>query len=318
MTLSFSTTKIPVPKSSVTALLLAASLAACKADPENPAETSGTSETAIESVSAPQSLVLAERWMLDGFDAPESVIQTADGTAYYVSNVGGDGTARDNDGAISLISSDGLVIDRHWVTGTGSLPLHAPKGMALQDNRLFVTDIDHIVVIDVSQGRVVQRLPAANAGFLNDAAIGPNGTILISDSAAARIYQLENDDITVWLEDDRLGGINGLQMQDGRLLVTTMGAGELLSIDPATKSITGLATGMENADGIGLRSDGSYVISSWPGQLWHVRDGEAPVLLQDTSGEEGAVLMNDILLVDDTTLITPNWRPGTVRAYRVE
>ena len=41
--------------------------------------------------------------------------------------------------------------------------------------------------------------------------------------------------------------------------------------------------------------------------LWHVREGETPTLLQDTSGETGAVFMNDILLVDGEMLVTSNW-----------
>lgn len=306
------------------ATALTSSLSACMAADDAQPEASATPEI----VEAPQAdaqtktLSLTESWVLDGFDAPESVIPTRDGTAYYVSNVGGEGTAQDNNGAISLISTDGRMIDRDWVTGTDAVPLHAPKGMTLVENdkglALLVTDIDHVAFILADEGRLAKRLPAPGASFLNDVAKGPGESAFISDSANARIYKLENDAITVWLEDERLGGINGLQMDGGRLLVTTMSAGELLSVDLKTKAITGLAGGMENADGIGLRSDGSYIISSWPGQLWHVRDREAPALLQDTRADEGATLMNDILLVDDGTLITPNWMPGTVRGYRVQ
>jgi len=42
-------------------------------------------------------------------------------------------------------------------------------------------------------------------------------------------------------------------------------------------------------------------------------DGEKAVLL-DT--EENTILLNDFTLVGNT-LIVPNWRPGTVRAFRL-
>ncbi|MEM7728013.1 MAG: hypothetical protein AAF311_01930 [Pseudomonadota bacterium] len=308
-------------------LLFTAALSACAGGSIDPADTSqaetGTAEVqAVASESQAVSIpVLTEDWVLDGLDAPESVIPTLAGDGYYVSNVGGEGTDRDNDGAISRIGLDGTMIERDWITGTDAVPLHAPKGMTVmrsgKGDALLVTDIDHVAFILAAEGRLAKRLPAPGAGFLNDIAKGPGESAFISDSANARIYRLENDEITVWLEDDRLRGVNGLMMDKGRLLVTTMSAGELLSIDPETQEITVLAGGMESADGIGVRADGSYMVSSWPGRLWHVREGEAPTLLQDTSGEDGAIYMNDVLFLEDRA-IAPNWMPGTVRAYHIE
>ena len=298
-------------------LILSTAVSACQAESPSVPEAETEAEITAET---PQTVSLTEQWVLEGFDAPESLIPTASGDAYYVSNVGGDGTAKDNNGAIALVSTDGTLIDRNWVTGTEELPLHAPKGLALipseKGETLVATDIDHVVLILTEEARIAKRIPLEGARFLNDAAKGPGETALISDSANARIYWLEDNEPTIWLEDERLGGINGLHLDGDRLLVTTMDAGELLSVNMETKAITVLAGGMENADGIGLRSDGSYIISSWPGQLWHVREGEAPTLLQDTSGET-PIFMNDILLVDDDRLVTPNWMPGTVRKYRV-
>lgn len=294
------------------AVLLCALLAAC-----SPAETQApTADPVIEAPAPSQPLSLTELWVTDGFDGPESVIEAGDGTTLYVSNAGGDGGAKDANGVISIIGTDGTIIERTWVAGTDAMPLHGPKGMALIGNSLVVTDIDHVVMIDVLAREITARIPIEGALFLNDAAAGPNGTVLVSDSRTSRIHMIENGVPSVWLEDARFGGINGLHLDGDRLLVTTMSAGELLSVDLTTKTITGLAAGMENADGIGLRSDGSYIISSWPGQLWHVVEGEAPTLLQDTTGDT-PTLMNDILLSGDT-LITPNWVPGTVRGYGVE
>lgn len=302
-------------------LCLTSALIACSAEtsPTEPVETA-TPDVVTPSETA-QAISLSEQWVLDGFSSPESVIPTRSGQDYYVSAVGGDGTAKDNNGAIAIVSQGGTALNRSWVTGTDELPLHAPKGMALvaseKGETLVVADIDTVVLILTEEGRIAKRIPVEGARFLNDVAAGPGETALISDSANARIYWLEENVPTVWLEDERLGGVNGLHLDGDRLLVTTMSAGELLSIDMDTKEITVLAGGMENADGIGLRSDGSYIISSWPGQLWHVREGETPTLLQDTSGDT-PTFMNDLLLVDDQTLVTPNWQPGTVREYRVE
>jgi hypothetical protein len=308
---------------SLTALLLCSALAACAPETVQDAPTvqDTTDAQPVAETSAAQVPTLTQAWLLDGFDSPESVI-VADG-GYYVSNVGGGGTDVDGNGAISRIGADGQMVERDWITGTDAMPLNAPKGMTLMDGgeRLLITDIDHLVVADVKTGEILERIPADGAGFLNDVAEGPDGLALISDSRNARIYQYDGDGISVWLEDEALGGVNGLMMEGGRLLVTTMGGGELLSVDPASKAITVLAGGMANGDGVGRRADGSYMVSSWPGQLWHVREGEAPTLLLDTTvetvGEDAAVAMNDVLFLQDV-VVAPNWSQGTVRAYRID
>jgi len=274
--------------------------------------SSSTPEAVSVTIEPP---TLIEQWVLTGFDAPESVIVAADGETLYVSNVGGDGSAKDGNGVISKITIDGTMIERNWVSGTDALPLHAPKGMALIGGTLAVTDIDHLVMIDVASGQITARIPIEGASFLNDAALGPDGSILVSDSGTASIHIIKDGIATLWLNDAQLGGVNGLQMDGNRLLVTTMSAGELLSINLETKAITVIGTGMENADGIGILADGSFIISSWPGQLWH-SGGLSPTLLQDTTGDT-PTLMNDILLSGEM-LITPNWVPGTVRGYGIQ
>ena len=205
------------------------------------------------------------------------------------------------------------------------MPLNAPKGMTLLETeegiRLLVTDIDHLAVISVDNAQLIARVPAPGATGLNDVAKGPGESAFISDSRNARIYKFEDGEITVWMEDERFAGINGLQMEGDALLVSTMVAGELLSIDLETKEITGLATGMVNADGIGVRDDGSYMLSSYSGQLWHVRPGETPTLMLDTGveavGAENAIGMNDVLFLKDR-VVAPNYRPGSLRTYRID
>lgn len=299
-------------KSAASALSLSLVLSACSA----PDTTAPAPDVVVEASVPASAPTLTELWVLEGFDAPESVIEAADGTTLYVSNAGGEGSAKDGNGVISKIGINGTMIDRDWVVGTDAMPLDGPKGMALVGGTLAVTDIDHVVMIDVAAGEITARIPIEGSIFLNDAAVGPGGTVFVSDSRTARIYQIENGLPTLWFENALLAGLNGLHNDGERLLVTTMTFGKLLAIDWETKAITELARGMDNADGIGLRADGSYIISSWPGQLWHAIEGEVATLIQDTTGDT-PILMNDILLSGDT-LITPNWLPGTVRGYGVK
>lgn len=257
---------------------------------------------------APAAPRLEPLWTLEGLSSPESLTPTADGRAFYVSNVKGEGDVKDGDGFIALVSRDGKLIEEQWATG-----LDAPKGMALKDGRLYVADIHRLVVIDAASGETLASHDAPDAAFLNDVAVLPDGRVLVADSGKQRIYAFDGAAMTPWLEDPLLRSINGLLPQGGRLVVTTM-QGRLLSIDPATKAITTLAEGLGNGDGVARLADGTWLVSEWPGRLFHVRADGSNVVVADT--RELVQFWNDFLLVGDT-LVVPNWKPGTLSAYRV-
>lgn len=251
---------------------------------------------------------LVPLWSTPGFANPESVALSQDGRFLYVSNVNGEGDARDGNGSIAKLSLDGKVIERGWATG-----LDGPKGMALRGGRLYVSDITALVELDSASGKVLARHDAPEAGFLNDVAFAPDGSVLVSDSAKARIYAWRDGRMQPWLQDDLLRSVNGLLPEGDRLVVTTM-QGRLLAIDWTTRRITQLAEGLGDGDGLAALGDGGYLVSEWPGRLFHVRaDGTSTVLLD---GRKDKRYLNDFLLVGDRLLV-PNWEPGTVSAYRL-
>ena len=247
-------------------------------------------------------------WVLEGLPNPESVVATAGGDALYVSNVGGDAEARDGNGVVSRVSMDGSLLQRDWATG-----LDAPKGMALAGGRLFVSDITALVEIDTRDGRVVARHTAPGAKFLNDVAVAPDGSVLVSDSANARVYAWHDGRMDTWLEDPLLRAVNGLLPEASRLVAVTM-QGRLLAIDWRTHAVTVMAEGLGNGDGIAALGGGAYLVSEWPGRLFHVAaDGTSTVLLDTRATEQ---YLNDILLLGDR-LIAPNLEPGSLSAWRV-
>lgn len=270
-------------------LAVALALAACATSPSGPP-------------------TLTPLWTTRGLANPESVVLSADGAFFYVSNVSGEGGAKDGDGFIARVGRDGAVIAPRWATG-----LDAPKGLALKDGTLFATDIDRIVALDATTGAVVARHAVEGARFLNDAAFAPDGALLASDSGTARIFALKDGDVSVWLADDLLRAVNGLLPERDRLVVTTM-QGKLLAVDWTTKAITVLAENLGDGDGVAPLGAGAYLVSEWPGRLFHVTPDGAQTVMMDTRTQ--TILLNDFLLVGDT-LVVPNWEPSTLTAYRV-
>lgn len=248
-------------------------------------------------------------WTLDGLESPESVAPSADGRFLYVANVGGEGDARDGNGFVSRVSLDGRMLEKRWAVG-----MDAPKGAVLTGGRLYVSDIDRLVEIDTATGKITARYAAAGAKFLNDVAVGPDGRILVSDSGTARIYALGPEGLRVWLENPLLESINGILAEENRLVVTTM-AGRLLAIDYPGKAIRQLAGGIGDGDGVARLADGSYLVSEWPGRLFHVSADGSLAVLSDSRKEETYV--NDFILAGDV-LYVPHWKPGSLSALRID
>ena len=176
-----------------------------------------------------------------------------------------------------------------------------------------MADITQLVTLNADTGEIIARTPLDGAKFLNDAAVAPDGRVLVADSDNKRIYSVKDGAASVWIEDDLLASINGLLPEPGRLLVTTM-AGRLLSLDYATGTITVLAEGLGDADSVAPWSGGRFLVNEWPG-LFHVvsADGTKTTIM-DTRNEKR--LLNDFVLVGDV-LYQPHWEPGELSAYRV-
>jgi glucose/arabinose dehydrogenase len=267
--------------------------------------SSPEAETVAAQQTAPH---LEQIWRAGGLANPESAALSADGTFLYVTNVNGEGDAKDGNGFIARLGIDGRMIEREFAIG-----LDGPKGIMLGGDALYVADIDQLVVLDAATGAIRRRVPAPGARFLNDLTFAPDGNVLIADSGAGRVYAIQSDTMEVWLEHPLLQSINGFLPEAERLVVTTM-AGRLLAIDYQTRSISVLAEGLGDADGIAAISGGRYLVSEWPGLMHVITPDGAHETILDTRAEER--FLNDFLLVGDI-LYQPHWEPSEFSAYRV-
>lgn len=228
-------------------------------------------------------------WTQTGFQQPESALAAPAGDVIYVSNINGNPGEKNGRGYISRLNANGEPDQHEWVTG-----LNAPKGMGWYDNRLYVADIDRVVVIDAEDGTVLNEYPVKGAQFLNDITVDDSGRVYISDMLGNALYRIENGNLVLWLKSDALTHPNGLTVHNGALIVAAWGTpmaadfstqtpGSLLSIDLNTRHIQTLPGGehLGNLDGLVRVGDG-YIISDWmTGVLMKLKDnGEHSVLKQ--------------------------------------
>ena len=251
--------------------------------------------------------VLERQWVTDGFTNPEGVAAAPDGT-YFISNVAGTAADADGEGWISVMSADGALLTKKWAEG-----LDAPKGMVVHDGILYVADITTVRRYDIKTSEALPPLPVPGAKFLNDMTVW-HGHVLVSDSQSASIYTLTDEGFKIWAQDEeQLGGINGLLGDGDRLLVSTMSTGSLLEVDK-DKNWTEIASGMVDADGIGI-VPGGYLVSAWRGEIYFVsNDGDVTSLLN--TREEG-IKQNDLSVFGDL-IIVPNWDPSTVSGWKLK
>lgn len=253
--------------------------------------------------------VLEQSWLAAGFSDPEGVAEAPDG-ALFISNVSGEGDARDRDGFISRLSKTGEILDLKFIEG-----LDAPKGMAVHDGRLYVADIDIVRIFDAATGEALDGAPIEGARFLNDATVWQDD-VFVSDSGTGRIWRFTGTSIDLWREGEELRGVNGLLGAGDKLFVSTMTSGSLFEAT-ASGGWRMIATGMEDADGIGAFESGrgGFLVSSWPGKINYVSAAGAVTTLVDTTAAQ--VLQNDLTLVGGLVVV-PNWKPGTVTAWTIK
>ena len=254
----------------------------------------------------------------DGMETPESVYFDGDSGYIFVSQIAGDPAARDGNGRIVKLSRDGEVLADAWVTG-----LNAPKGLRSHEGVLWTADLDEVVAIDIETAAIVLRVRVEGAQFLNDVAIGDDGTVYVSDMAASRIYVVRDGGFEIFAEGDALEYPNGLLVEVNRLIVGAWGRpeadfstevpGRLFALDIATMEKTLITPSpFANIDGVESDGQGGYVITDFlAGKLIHVgREGAVRDLAELGSGTA------DLAFIPDQSLaIVPHMLENRVAAY---
>jgi len=238
---------------------------------------------------------------------PESVLYDNDRDVIFVSNINGAPDEKDGNGFISILNPDGKLKTKNWVEG-----LNAPKGMAIFNNKLYVADIDNLVVIDIEKEKVVENYNAPNAVFLNDVAACKNGMIFVTDTRTNKVHVLKDDNFSVWLEDGHFNSPNGLMTENGKLYV---GARNIYEVDIKTKKVSKIIEDAEGVDGLEKNNNGEFVFSNWPGRIWIHKNGKNIKLL-DTTEQELKTADIDFALKYDWILV-PTFYDNRVVAYKI-
>lgn len=255
-----------------------------------------------------QAQQLEKVWETDKiFASPESVLYDNASGFIYVSSINGNSGDKDSNGFISRLHTDGSVRDLHWVNG-----LHAPKGMAVYKDRLYVADIDHLVEMDIHTGEVVRRYTSPEAVFLNDVAAADDGTVYVSDSRANRVFRLKDGKLELWLTHPDFSKTNGLLVRGRYLYIGSM---VIHRVSRNNKRMKVIQKDCEGIDGLVENEKGELIFSNWFGRIVLRQRGKLKVLLYT---KEQQINTADIFYSSELKLLlVPTFLDNRVLAYRI-
>lgn len=264
----------------------------------------------ILTVSYAQQHQLIKKWETDTIlKVPESVLFDGNNKVLYVANI--DGTepwGKDGKGSVGKVGLDGKIIKVDWVAG-----LNAPKGMGLYKGKLYVADLENLVIIDIAKGSIERTITVENAQGLNDVTIDKNGVIYVSDSKGKKIFRVEYGKAELFL--DNLKGPNGVLMRGDDFYI--LDAGGMYKVEK-DKSLTKITDGMEGGtDGIENVTGNDFIISCWAGAVWYVNADGTKQLLLDTRAEKKNTA--DIGFDAKTKMVyVPTFWKNSIVAYEVK
>jgi sugar lactone lactonase YvrE len=213
-----------------------------------------------------------------GLATPESVLWDATREIWYVSNINGQAPQKDDNGYIVRLGANGETMDSlPFISGADDdVTLHAPKGMAMRGDTLWVTDIDALR----TSGKQVASIDLAplRARFLNDVAIGNDGGIYITDSGIAfsatgavshpgqsQVFVVRNGVPTVAVTLPKQSAANGIAWSDSRnaWMIVGFNSPNIFEWVIGAKEASVLGTAAGGGDGLVVLADGRAIYSSW-------------------------------------------------------
>lgn len=269
---------------------------------------------------------------LDSLAGPESARFDAVQGVWFVSNIDGGPQAKDGNGFISRLTADGKLDSLHFVAGgRNGAVLHAPKGMALAGDTLWVADIDAVRAFSARTGEPLLTVDLAPSGavFLNAITVGPDDAIYVTDTGIRfdergvvsrpgpnRIYRIAGGEASVALDDSRLGQPNGIAWDEAndRFLVASFGTDTIFEWKRDAETVEPVAVGAGRYDGLVVLDDGRTYVSSWAtSAIYELRGNELIRRIADVASPA------DIGYAPATnTLAVPLLGENRLVLYRVE
>lgn len=212
----------------------------------------------------------ASAFQATGFQQPYGVTVDAVGGYIYVSNMNGGYDLKDANGFISRLNKDGTVDTLRYFGGEASgKTLHAPKGMAVVESRLYVADIDLLRVYELKTGKFLYNINFGTLPIkhLFNIAVGPEGALYVTDAPGNAVYRIDvakQHEVSLFASGDFLAQPRGICWFPPRqiFVVASWSTGQLVEFDKAGKRQILPAVTVGEPESCAADSGGNFYITS--------------------------------------------------------
>jgi hypothetical protein len=198
-----------------------------------------------------------------GFETPSSVLHDEVRDLYLVSNINGAPLERDGNGFISRMYPDGRMHQLHWIEGgKDGAELHAPKGLAISGDTLYVADIDCVRLFNRISGDPLGSVCPEGASNLHDLVVQRRGPLYVTDRTGI-LFAIEGDgSYSVRLQGEDLGEPTGIATSARGVFVAGFQNGSVSQLWP--EELKPFVRGRDwKLDGLAITEDGSFAFTNW-------------------------------------------------------
>lgn len=245
---------------------------------------------------------------------PQSFVADESGELYFLSNANGDPGIKDNNGFITKLDGSGKIVKLQFIRGgENGIILHAPKGMAIVKQALYVADLDALRAFDTASGKPLHTVSFTGfpAAALADVVHDGQGILYASATDTDTIYRVDttrDHAVSVLVQDPALAGPSGLALhpRTGNLIVASWKKGKILEVEKTGRvkevfSNSLFSARFHNLSGLDYDRFGSLYLSDFTaGKVWRMRpDGHFEVIAEflHSPGDLAVDRKNHLILV---------------------
>ena len=220
---------------------------------------------------------------------PESARYDRDLDVWFVSNVNGAPTSKDNNGYISRLRPDGTPYNVKFIEGgKKGVTLNGPKGLAIKGDTLWVADIDFARAFNKRTGAAIANVTIrGRVKFLNGAAVGPDGAVYMTDTGIIfgpkgemshpgpdQVLRITRAGATAALTSSKLEAPNGItwNAKENQFVIVSFAGNGIYGWKPGDQDVKSLGTGPGQQDGVVVLPDGRILVTSWADSSLFVLD----------------------------------------------
>ena len=211
---------------------------------------------------------------------PESARYDRSLDVWFVSNINGGPSQKDNNGYISRLRPDGTPYSLKLIEGgKKGVTLNAPKGLTINGDTLWVADIDVARAFNKGTGALIANVSTqGRARFLNGATVGPDGAVYMTDTGVLfgpkgdvshpgpdQVFRITRGGAKSVLTSSKLEGPNGITWDSQKrhfVIVSFLGKG-IYSWKPDEQDVKSIGSGPGQLDGVVFLPDGRLLVTSW-------------------------------------------------------